>query len=86
MTPQVSIVIPVYNEAESLRQLHTEISALDATRDFDLEILFVDDGSTDGSISVYESRLLMFGTDNVDLMPDRLSKPDVPEVVLPVAK
>jgi len=48
----ISIVIPALNEAASLPQLHKEIAAV-ATRDgYDLEIMFVDDGSTDDSWDV----------------------------------
>ncbi len=45
----ISVVIPVYNEQESLRLLHGEIRATARGRDLDLEIIWVDDGSTDGS-------------------------------------
>lgn len=47
----LSIVIPLYNEEESLRELHAQIRA--ALQDFSLryEFIFVDDGSTDGSMS-----------------------------------
>jgi glycosyltransferase involved in cell wall biosynthesis len=45
----LSAVIPVYNEAESLSELHRELSEVAAARQYDLEIIFVDDGSTDGS-------------------------------------
>jgi len=45
----LSIVIPVYNEAESLRQLHAELSAVAATLSDPVEVIFVDDGSTDAS-------------------------------------
>ena len=48
----ISIVIPVYNEQESLRPLHAEIAAVAEREKLDLEILFVDDGSTDGSWQV----------------------------------
>ncbi|MDR3183152.1 MAG: glycosyltransferase family 2 protein [Planctomycetaceae bacterium] len=44
---QLSIVIPVFNEAESLRQLHSEIANVAAENHYDLEIIFVDDGSSD---------------------------------------
>jgi glycosyltransferase involved in cell wall biosynthesis len=45
----LSIVIPVYNEAESLDALHRELSEVAAAEGYDLDVVFVDDGSTDGS-------------------------------------
>src|SRR5437588_4944344 len=48
----ISIVIPVYNEKDSLAQLHAELEATAAAAHLDLEVLFVDDGSRDGSWEV----------------------------------
>jgi dolichol-phosphate mannosyltransferase len=48
----VSIVVPVYNEAESLETLHGEIEAMARAHGLDVEIVFVDDGSRDGSWNV----------------------------------
>jgi dolichol-phosphate mannosyltransferase len=48
----ISIVIPVYNEAASLEVLHGEIDAVGKTAGLELEIVFVDDGSQDGSWQV----------------------------------
>jgi glycosyltransferase involved in cell wall biosynthesis len=45
----ISIVIPVYNERESLAQLHAELLEVLRENDYSAEIIFVDDGSTDGS-------------------------------------
>jgi glycosyltransferase involved in cell wall biosynthesis len=45
----LSIVIPVYNERESLLPLHAEIVAMAHQARLDLEVLFIDDGSSDGS-------------------------------------
>lgn len=45
----ISIIIPVYNEEESLEILHGEIREVAQQHNLDLEILFVDDGSTDNS-------------------------------------
>src|SRR5688572_15205495 len=45
----LSIVIPVFNEAESLARLHAELDAVAREQGYDLDIVFVDDGSTDGS-------------------------------------
>ncbi|WP_437224635.1 glycosyltransferase family 2 protein [Planctomicrobium sp. SH661] len=47
----LSIVIPVYNEADSLSELHRQICEVRRSRGLDLEIIFVDDGSTDASWS-----------------------------------
>lgn len=45
----LSIVIPVYNEEESLAELHQELDEVAHEEGYETEILFVDDGSTDGS-------------------------------------
>jgi len=51
---QLSLVIPLYNEAESLEQLYREIGDVAKTNSYDIEIIFVDDGSTDPSWAVVE--------------------------------
>lgn len=48
----ISIVIPVYNERDSLAVLHSEITKVAQQEGLELEVLFVDDGSTDGSWEV----------------------------------
>ncbi len=45
----ISIVIPSYNEEESIRELHSWILRVVKANDFSYEILFVDDGSSDGT-------------------------------------
>lgn len=50
----LSIVIPLYNEQESLTELHDWIKRVVDAAGFSYEIIFVDDGSTDGSWSVIE--------------------------------
>ncbi len=45
----ISIVIPVYNEQESLGYLFGEIAQAAEQAELDVEVLFVDDGSRDGS-------------------------------------
>jgi glycosyltransferase involved in cell wall biosynthesis len=48
-TESVSLVIPVYNEAENLEDLYQELFASATRLGRPFEIIFVDDGSTDGS-------------------------------------
>ena len=51
MTPDLSVIVPLYNEEESVGPLHEAIvSALDPLG-MEYEILFVDDGSRDGTFS-----------------------------------
>lgn len=47
--PSITILIPVYNEAASLRQLFDEISQLQNGHQTPVEVIFIDDGSTDES-------------------------------------
>ena len=48
----LSVVIPVFNEAESLESLHGELDEVARSEGYDLDIVFVDDGSSDESWSI----------------------------------
>ncbi len=52
--PSLSAVIPVLCEAESLPALHAELAQVTREQGHELEIIFVDDGSTDDSWQVIE--------------------------------
>ena len=53
-THQISIVIPAYNEAESLPVLIQKIEAVIKTQSYRAEIIFINDGSTDETAEVLE--------------------------------
>lgn len=48
----LSIVIPLLNEEESLKELYQWITSVMTDNQFSYEIIFIDDGSTDHSWSV----------------------------------
>src|SRR3954447_1534251 len=50
--PALSLIVPVYNERESLTALHAEITAVAREQALAVEVIFVDDGSRDGSWDV----------------------------------
>jgi glycosyltransferase involved in cell wall biosynthesis len=50
----ISIIIPLFNEEESLPELHDWIVKVMAENKFSYEILFIDDGSNDSSWAVVE--------------------------------
>lgn len=51
----ISIVIPLFNEAESLPELSAWIEKVMKAHNYDYEIIMVDDGSDDGSWDVIQS-------------------------------
>jgi glycosyltransferase involved in cell wall biosynthesis len=51
MGPELSIIIPVYNEEDNIYPLYKELNGVLSTLGWTYEILFVDDGSTDSSFS-----------------------------------
>jgi polyisoprenyl-phosphate glycosyltransferase len=51
----LSIIVPVFNEAENLPRLHAAVSLVTATLDLDWEFVFVDDGSTDATWAAIEA-------------------------------
>lgn len=52
---QLTVVIPFFNEEESLKELHHWISKVMDTNGFSYEIIFIDDGSTDDGWNVVET-------------------------------
>ena len=50
----ISLVIPLYNEAESLPELYAWIERVMKANNFTYEVIFVNDGSTDNSWEVIE--------------------------------
>ncbi len=51
----ISIIIPLYNEAESLSELHAWITRVMRQNGFSYEIIFIDDGSNDDSWKIIEA-------------------------------
>lgn len=52
--PDISVVIPLYNEEESLPELFSWIQRVMKEHDYTYEVIFVNDGSTDHSWDVIE--------------------------------
>src|SRR3989304_5959891 len=52
--PHISVVVPLLNEEESLRELYEKIALTLREAGKRYEIIFVDDGSTDGSFAVLQ--------------------------------
>jgi len=50
----ISVVIPLLNEEESLKELHNWIAKVMQTNPYNYEIIFIDDGSTDNSWKIIE--------------------------------
>ena len=51
---QISVVIPLLNEEESLRELYNWIASVMQSNSFSYEVIFIDDGSDDGSWNLIE--------------------------------
>ncbi|GAH38392.1 unnamed protein product, partial [marine sediment metagenome] len=49
-TLDLSVVIPIYNEAKNVENLYEKLEEVLSKLDKSYEVLLVDDGSTDGTI------------------------------------
>ncbi|NCF74086.1 MAG: glycosyltransferase [Gammaproteobacteria bacterium] len=50
----LSIVVPAYNEEEVLKECHQRIADVTANIDGNAELIFVNDGSTDGTLEILQ--------------------------------
>ncbi|MGH8121459.1 MAG: glycosyltransferase, partial [Rudaea sp.] len=50
--PRLSVVVPAYNEGESLREFHARLAAVFDKLDMPGDVLYVDDGSRDDTYAV----------------------------------
>jgi len=58
--PEVSLVVPIYNEVESLPQLIKAIASVLTSTQLSYELICVDDGSTDGSAQLLKEQALTY--------------------------
>ncbi|AOY80047.1 glycosyltransferase family 2 protein [Moorena producens JHB] len=58
ITPDVSVVVPIYNEVESLPHLIDAIASTLTDTQLSYELICVDDGSTDGSTQLLKEQVL----------------------------
>ncbi|HXM71917.1 MAG TPA: glycosyltransferase, partial [Candidatus Dormibacteraeota bacterium] len=49
VAPRLSVIVLVYNEIESIPSLHEELMGVLKAIDIPYEVLYIDDGSRDGS-------------------------------------
>jgi glycosyltransferase involved in cell wall biosynthesis len=49
IAPRLSVIVLVYNEADNVEPLHEELMGVLESLEFSFEILYIDDGSRDGS-------------------------------------
>jgi hypothetical protein len=54
-TPEISVVVPVYCNAETLEELYGRLSQTLATGGFSFEVIFVEDAGPDGSLAVLKT-------------------------------
>ena len=58
---KLSIIIPIYNEQESLDRLFKELSDIFANQS-ETEVIFINDGSTDQTLSILENKIKDYST------------------------
>lgn len=55
LAPLISVIVPIYNEEESIPELNQELEEVLGQTGRTYEIIYVDDGSTDGTLGVLQN-------------------------------
>lgn len=66
MAKKISVIIPVFNEELNLRQLYDEIFAAIKGLEYEFEIIFIDDGSSDDSYNAL--KLIAYQDDRIKVL------------------
>ena len=62
----LSIVVPVFNEQEVILDFHTRVKSVVSSLNFDYEIIYINDGSTDNTSSILNE--LHLNEENISLL------------------
>lgn len=57
-TPDVSIIVPIYNEEENIIELHKRLESVEQKSNLEFEYIYVDDGSKDNSFKLLKAMSL----------------------------
>lgn len=68
----LSVIVPAYNEEKNLRKNITEYARYLGARNFDYEIIIIDDGSTDGTKKIAEA--LAVEDKKIKLIDNKINK------------
>ncbi len=68
----VAVVIPTYNEAENIGRVLDSLESISSFVNFDIHVLVVDDGSTDGTVEIVDDFGKRFGNVSVLRRPGKL--------------
>ncbi len=49
---KISIIVPCYNEEETIKYFYNEITKVFKNLNYDLEVIFIDDGSSDNTLEI----------------------------------
>lgn len=55
VNPDLSIIVPVFNEQENISILYESIESICKSNGYEYEILFIDDGSTDRTVEILKA-------------------------------
>jgi len=69
---KASIIIPTYNEVENVGELINALAKVASSARIDMEVIIVDDGSTDGTMNIIEGLRGRYGNLKVLLRPGKM--------------
>lgn len=72
--PDLSVVVPAYDEAENMPDLFAELAKTFRSHDLEAEVVLVDDGSTDGTLESARAAAGAAGLEAVKLLRHRRNR------------
>lgn len=84
---KVSLVVPVFNEEETIGLFYKTVREYDALKEHDIEIVFINDGSTDATESIINALAVADPLSSRSRLREILAKSRrcLPDSIMPVA-
>lgn len=71
MEYRISVIIPLYNEQSNVKKLAEELSELEKSVDYNIEIIFIDDGSTDKTVEYLKNEISAYDFNRIRIIQFR---------------